>query len=269
MSGLLHRLAAEAIGAAKPSVHPVVRMRHMPAPELIEEPGGAPTLGPPSQPASEREAFPSSTGVREPAPVSRYEAGPSALPSRSKGVNARGRAARAGEGACGEPGESRVPPSPDRGGPSDSSIPPTPSEIGVQDSSPGEAPELVREEIDLRTGPGEPKPLRGRAPVSPTHPATLATRRLREPPRIPTPLIWHGVDPAHPRWRRSDLADRVSEAARRAGGEPSVPSEVHVHIDRVEVTAVREAPPPQPPRPERRKPMSLDEYLSKRGGRSG
>lgn len=41
-------------------------------------------------------------------------------------------------------------------------------------------------------------------------------------------------------------------------------TEVHVSIGRIEVTAVHEAPPPRRPAPKANKPMSLDEYLTKR-----
>jgi len=42
-------------------------------------------------------------------------------------------------------------------------------------------------------------------------------------------------------------------------------TEVHVSIGRIEVTAVHEAPPPKRQAPTPAKPMSLDEYLARRG----
>lgn len=47
---------------------------------------------------------------------------------------------------------------------------------------------------------------------------------------------------------------------------PTQPAEVHVHIGRIEVTAVTEAPAPAPARArsERPQPMSLDAYLARR-----
>jgi hypothetical protein len=47
-----------------------------------------------------------------------------------------------------------------------------------------------------------------------------------------------------------------------ASGEPS---EVHIHIGRIEVTAMHEAAPPRRPPVPRPSPMSLDAYLAKRG----
>lgn len=238
MSGLFNRLAAEALGAARPNVHPVARMRNVPSPELVELPGRASALEEPMRPGLEtEEASPSSTeGQRT--PISRHEGDPREPMSPRNGPNASGAAARPGAGVGEDPGDGRVSP--------------PPPEIVLQDSSPAETPERAHEEIDMHASPGDPL-------------TAVARQRLRKPPRTPTALIWHGADPAHPGWRQSDLVDRVSEAARRTGGEPS---EVHVHIDRIEVTAVKEAPPPPTPRPERRKPMSLDEYLAKRAGRS-
>jgi hypothetical protein len=43
------------------------------------------------------------------------------------------------------------------------------------------------------------------------------------------------------------------------------PSEVHIHIGRIEVTAVHEAAPPRRLPAPRPSPMSLDAYLAKRG----
>jgi len=41
-------------------------------------------------------------------------------------------------------------------------------------------------------------------------------------------------------------------------------TEVHVHIGRIEVTAVPESSPTRPARRPRREPMSLDDYLAQR-----
>jgi hypothetical protein len=42
-------------------------------------------------------------------------------------------------------------------------------------------------------------------------------------------------------------------------------SEVHIHIGRIEVSAVHETAPPRRPPVPRPSPMSLDAYLAKRG----
>jgi len=42
------------------------------------------------------------------------------------------------------------------------------------------------------------------------------------------------------------------------------PAEVHIHIGRIEVTAVPEAPPPRRRPAKKQAPMSLDAYLAAR-----
>ena len=68
--------------------------------------------------------------------------------------------------------------------------------------------------------------------------------------------------------RLGTFARRMDDALERAPAalEPS-PPDVHIHIGRIELTAV---PEPATPRPTRtaKKPMTLDEYLERRGGRS-
>ncbi len=57
--------------------------------------------------------------------------------------------------------------------------------------------------------------------------------------------------------------DRRDWAARSAGE----PTEVHVRIGRIEITAVQDAPPPKRQAAKANKPMTLDEYLARRQGR--
>lgn len=52
------------------------------------------------------------------------------------------------------------------------------------------------------------------------------------------------------------------QSAVASGGE----TEVHIHIGRIEVTALQEAPPPKPVTRERAQPMSLETYLDRRKG---
>lgn len=64
-------------------------------------------------------------------------------------------------------------------------------------------------------------------------------------------------------------AARLDVARRRepeAAVAPAVP-DVHIHIGRVELTALQPPPPRPAPRREEKKPMSLDEYLKQRDGR--
>jgi hypothetical protein len=79
-------------------------------------------------------------------------------------------------------------------------------------------------------------------PLAVPHPAV--------PPAITAPAIT----------RRPGVTNSTTHAV--ASEEPS---EVHIHIGRIEVTAVHEAAPPRRPPVPRPSPMSLDAYLAKRG----
>jgi hypothetical protein len=120
--------------------------------------------------------------------------------------------------------------------------------------------------------PGHAPPAAPTAFVTPQNPPTTAmstdapTAARRSYPasarRLPPPLLAPRpdaqADPAVPR-RRPHVAAAVTEP----------PTEVHVHIGRVELTAVTESPPPQ--RKTRPAPTgrSLDEYLQQRKERLG
>ena len=57
---------------------------------------------------------------------------------------------------------------------------------------------------------------------------------------------------------------RAADAARPATAAAAEPTEVHVHIGRIEVTAVQAPAPPKRPSRSGQAPMSLDAYLAKR-----
>jgi len=88
--------------------------------------------------------------------------------------------------------------------------------------------------------------------------------RRDAPPPSPTPLI--------PAFRPQ--ATSTPSAQQRPGPQASsgltghaaetAPDEIHVHIGRIEVTAVQEAPKPKARAQHGQAPMSLDDYLAKR-----
>lgn len=63
-------------------------------------------------------------------------------------------------------------------------------------------------------------------------------------------------------------AQRVEQGSFGQRGQVDEISEVHVSIGRIEVTAVHESPPPKRQAPTQAKPLSLDEYLARRGRRT-
>lgn len=104
----------------------------------------------------------------------------------------------------------------------------------------------------------EPEVLQGRRQVSTTASATM---RVNEPvplmPLAPPPTPLSPVAP--PSTRRS--ASSQGNAATQADGD----TEVHIHIGRIDVTAVHEAPAPRRRTAAPPAPLSLDGYLAERG----
>lgn len=100
-------------------------------------------------------------------------------------------------------------------------------------------------------------------------PARVASRNAGIAPRPtrshPSPLFPpEAPDQTVPQARRpqSPEAHRID-----AGATANETPEIHVHIGRIEVTALPEAATPQPKRRQGKSPMSLDDYLArKRGG---
>lgn len=85
-------------------------------------------------------------------------------------------------------------------------------------------------------------------------------------------------DPAPEHRRDSSVTARAPspkstrpESTRRGEPNPITPApavpDVHIHIGRVELTALQPPAPRPPPRREEKKPMSLEEYLRQRDGR--
>ncbi|MCB1910014.1 MAG: hypothetical protein KDH15_21845 [Rhodocyclaceae bacterium] len=85
--------------------------------------------------------------------------------------------------------------------------------------------------------------------------ALLAPDRPPHPPAGP-----QSGEPASRQARTPQRRDRFDGASAATRTE----NEVHVHIGRIEVTAVRDAPATKPRRATGRAPMSLDEYLARR-----
>ena len=66
----------------------------------------------------------------------------------------------------------------------------------------------------------------------------------------------------------SAAAQRGEHGGSGRQGQVDEITEVHVSIGRIEVTAVHESPPPKRQAPTPAKPLSLDEYLARRGRRA-
>jgi hypothetical protein len=115
-----------------------------------------------------------------------------------------------------------------------------------------EQPLLVRTEAPLST-PSEPPAGHGHSPRAARVPTNLlmppAADRSAFAPAMRSAM---GATPQPARWPQAgaDVADEATE--------------VHIHIGRIDVTAVHEAPPPRRRAAPTLAPMSLDTYLARR-----
>lgn len=108
--------------------------------------------------------------------------------------------------------------------------------------------------------PGEPQ---ASVPVPPHEAATSARTAMHRDD--PTPLMPHRA------WQ-APMLPVAQPSARRLASSPVASStngddstEVHIHIGRIDVTAVQEAPPPRRRTAAAPPPMSLEGYLAQRG----
>ncbi len=102
--------------------------------------------------------------------------------------------------------------------------------------------------------------------------APMASLRTSDRPRSPPPLRSEEPAPLLP--PRSSTSDRAAPQALRgatglairpaAHGGAGQETEVHIHIGRIDVTALQEAPRPKARPRERAQPVSLDAYLAGR-----
>jgi len=271
VSGLFHRLAAQALGRPSP-LRPGVRLPLAPGPGLLEEPLHPPAPGVAPAPPRPARLSPGPgvgaagtdlppiagdgpRGEREDAAAERGERAPLARPAPMP--------------PPAPPVERPVPPA---GGPRDA-----PQPVDARRAS---AESVVTEEParravappavaggDRRTGhermpalPGNPEQRRPAVPVAAPRPRVA-----------PGPAGWKPLLPEQP------VAPIPASPARwPAPGEPAPSAEgrdrpvtevteVHVSIGRIEVTAPRGPAPKPGPRPsDEGTPMSLDEYLTRR-----
>ena len=299
MSGPLRRLARQITGVKTPRVHPMARLPFAPAPELpadrVQEATpeqliggpGEPASGPlPHRPAAQTLADTPDAVDSPPARQSDSEqlgrpaardAGPAGIraavtpttegevPPLSASMDMTGTTgpangpARAGEvggarGHLSSPQPSAPMPGPMTGLPAGS----IPDRLGSYPETPRPAVEPaplgISKAPGRESGPGfktDTLPVIEPEPLVPTHRAVSAGTLSPSSRTVPdSPAHWYpGQAPAAP----------------AAYGSRQAPDEIHVHIGRIEVTAVQETPAAAPRRrPKGREPMSLDDYLAKR-----
>jgi hypothetical protein len=91
------------------------------------------------------------------------------------------------------------------------------------------------------------------------HAPDQSDTRSANAPTMPDPLL-----PAIRQGPRSTLSSPAAASAPHTPPAAESPTEVHVHIGRIEVTAVQPPPAPKPAARGGPQPMSLDEYLARR-----
>ena len=257
MNGLLRRLVRQTIGGEPPAIRPLARLPWVAPLELAEDTAGA-------------------------AEHTRDGAG-RAAPGERRAVLDRVRTTAAldvagpREGSQSEPLVRATPQGPSRT---------TGVFRAIETAEPPPRPARTRATATVSPTGAKPRPqtsdVAARAPElpQPPRPERAVAQRPERPERpsrteettvdLPAPLVAAAqlaVEGPHIGVRRSEAATDLSTRASSASSHE--PAEVHVHIGRIEVTAVHEAPPTREKKRAARQPMSLEAYLAKRHGRTG
>ena len=277
MSGLFHRLAAQALETAAPVVHSLARIPYVAPLELIEE-TTAPTVLP------RRVEPPGAT-----ASISRTESPQPSAAYRSVQPSPPAAGTDRQLGRSVQPGIDQEKPldaTPGNTGRSpDVTATSSDSEMTSRSAVSSKVSEVEHQDVPAHPAPDrslpstDPTGVKHTAPRTADFPSTLLPRRPREPAwsaavgiekdptteaSAPAPLLSlssvlrpaahtaHSFNPTGPL--------EVQDA------DASEATEVQVHIGRIEVTAVHETPPRKERPDARRKPMTLDEYLARREG---
>lgn len=271
MSSLLQRLAGAALGAPTPTLHAMARLPYLAPPALMPadtdadapaalQPATPPQAGDAPLPTVAPWANSKPPSSRPTAPPATVESRPPAPPPASRQpVDTHGaRPPRATAEPADIPPDAppaerfsiTIGPPP---GPGTRSATPTPPPVveNTNTASPVTRPQQLTPSA-RQAGPHLETRL-ARPPSPPFDPAAAPRALLPQTPGSPPPR------PAGPAALRPPIHSQPTVAA-----EP----DIHVHIGRVEVTAVhRPAEPPRRSPPSRPQPMSLDEYLARREGR--
>jgi hypothetical protein len=251
MSTLFRRLAAQNAGMPAPRIRPLASLPYPSAPAFIDplatdasaapaiQPGlASPTMASPA-PSAGRPSFgtrpqaltqaPDTLAGVEAAPSGTRETSTQAVTTPARPANPRATLQPSTLGNRAHENATRAHSSPDAA---------AESHTGTSGDTGDMMPEALL------------PPARGQeAPQPAPRPLIPAFRHARDLP--PTPSV---ARPAAP---------RPSSNPTRHGTE-AAPDEIHVHIGRIEVTAVQEAPKPKARAARGQAPMSLDDYLARR-----
>lgn len=279
MSGLLRRLARQATGQALPRAHAPARLPYQAAPDLLTEevprtattparqaPGVPDPASSPVVAAAESVTAPTTAGTTAPLAASIDTPLPAPLIEEVPPVDKNDMSDPTPADAVTPTTARTTPISPDAAPIAAQATPPGPEAASITPTTTageGETPDspgtrLAQVKVASRVAATSPPA------ASTTDPATAAST----PGTPPEPERQAPSSP--PEALLPPLAERQPPPRSTAMPAPSLaaegPAEVHVHIGRIEVTAVQEPAPTKRPSKRGPSPMSLDEYLARRRG---
>jgi hypothetical protein len=274
MSGLLKRLARQAIGGGRPSIRPLVSRTIVGIEPVVEQAAVEPEpnmpltrpapQGSPAKPSAEQAQAtinsPPVDALLEPDEAAQ----PTSAPARSHPTASPTPTTDPVQRDVTEPLESPAISAPPR------DIPVQPVQpAGLQDDRDRSAVRELPSEV-VATSKIDRVEIHAAAwddgPTKDTEsPGTAARAGIDQPAKTPEPLLPVTSDDSRIQARVSPTNRATSDRLNNHITSDSEPNEVHVHIGQIEFTAVHESAPPAKKKPrERRQPMSLDDYLAQR-----
>ncbi|MDD5410696.1 MAG: hypothetical protein PHF31_04665 [Methylobacter sp.] len=255
MNGFLHRIAAQAMGSRDSSLHSVARLPYAisPSPVHNEEANGqVVTLGtkgnkrhPIVNNGAESDHVPSQNQLPD---SNQAEIGAQALENEVIPTSSEVLIAQSATGITTKPDIEIVHPSSLKSRPRQ-------AEKSVKKAAAGGSPvwdEVINTHTPLNYSATKSIANDGPYPTltdSATPPPLLPLKNSAYPSALNSTAVAQRGEPRGSAWQ-----SQVEET-----------TEVHVSIGRIEITAVHEAPPPKRQAPATAKPMTLDEYLARRG----
>ncbi|WP_287964487.1 hypothetical protein [Diaphorobacter sp.] len=242
MNGLLQRLAARATGSAW-TVRSDARLPFAGAPGIVQAQAVEP-----SEPAAAPRPAQASAG---PAAIAQQAVPPAAEPAHG----ASPPAARTRQMAAAQDSATTAP-RPEQ----------KPAAAIHAEADPAGPPGLddmahTTETVAAPTAARHIPPAHAQGPAAHADPAPLLPAG-KAPEAAPTPHVRAAA--AHPGTPRAPHALPPPWTPSPTQAAPAEPAEVHVHIGRIEVTAIAQPQPPRRAARERAQPLSLDAYLARR-----
>ena len=278
MSGLLSRLAAQTLGKGGPAIHSLARIPYVASLELTEETLVPPILGLDAQPHDKLTTGPtvSSPLASDMRMVDRHGVSPTPeSPTNAQADTSIDPIPTSGRSEHYKAAAAAI------------SLEPTVTEVAVPlsaNTSEQHEPQAASKSAGPRSNSGSEHwghaPMLGKmtpAPLLPPLAEDAADTNSQEPHSAelatpehvlaPEPLL-NRLPSVRPQPPSSVPFNTIRAWENRNTDEPET-TEVHVHIGRIEVTAVHEDPPQRTKPVEGRKPMSLDQYLARRKEEKG